>query len=64
MMVHSFNLSTEEAEGGGSLSLKPTWSTKWLLGQPEIHYRTLSKNKKKQNKQTQEPTNQKDLFYL
>jgi hypothetical protein len=28
MVVHDFNRSTREAEAGGSLSLRPAWSTK------------------------------------
>jgi hypothetical protein len=28
VVTHAFNLSTQEAEAGGSLSLRPAWSTK------------------------------------
>jgi hypothetical protein len=28
MVVHAFNPSTQEAEAGGFLSLRPAWSTK------------------------------------
>ena len=27
MVAHTFNLSTQEAEAGGFLSLRPAWST-------------------------------------
>jgi hypothetical protein len=42
-VVHAFNLSTWEAEAGGSLSLRPAWFTKQVPRQPALH----SKNKKK-----------------
>lgn len=32
MVVHTFNSSTQEAEPGGSLSLRLTWSTKQVRG--------------------------------
>ena len=41
MVAHTFNPSTWEAEAGGFLSLRPAWSTKWVLGQPR---ETLSWN--------------------
>jgi hypothetical protein len=51
VMVHSFNPSTWEAEALGSLSLRPTWSTESVPGQPWLHPETLSqKKKKKKNK--------------
>lgn len=45
--THIFNLCTQEAEEGLSLSSRPAWSTQWIPGQPE----TLLQNKK-QNPQT------------
>jgi hypothetical protein len=49
---HTFNPSTWEAEAGGFLSLRPAWSTQWVLGQPGLHRETLSlkKNKNKNKK--------------
>ena len=32
VVVHAFNLSTWEAEAGGFLSSRPTWTTKWVPG--------------------------------
>jgi hypothetical protein len=51
--AHTFNPSTREAEAGGFLSLRPAWSTKWVLGQPGLYREILSqKTKTKTNKQT------------
>ena len=52
VVAHTFNPSTLEAEAGGSLSLRPAWSTEWVPGQPGIHRRTLSQKQtnKQQNK--------------
>ena len=41
-MAHTFNPSTQEAEAGGSLSLRSTWSKERVPGQPRIHRETLS----------------------
>ena len=46
-MVHTFNSSTQEAEAGRSLSLRPAWSTEWVSGQPGIYREILSQEKKK-----------------
>jgi hypothetical protein len=43
-VVHAFNPSTQEAEAGRFLSLRPAWSTKWVPGQPGLHRE--KKNKK------------------
>ena len=54
MVVHTFNPSSWEAEAGGFLSSRPAWSTKWVLGQPELYRETLSrKTKKKKTKKKQ-----------
>jgi hypothetical protein len=42
MVAHTFNLSTREAEAGWSLRSRPSWSTEWVPGQPELHRETLS----------------------
>lgn len=42
VVVQAFNLSTQEAEAGVSLSLRPAWSTYQLPGQPTLHSETLS----------------------
>ena len=49
-MGHTFRPSTEEAESGGSLSLRPAWSTERVLGHPWLHRKTLSQEKKGQQK--------------
>jgi hypothetical protein len=36
VLMHTFNLSTWEAEAGESLSSRPTWSTDRVLGQPSL----------------------------
>jgi hypothetical protein len=45
VMAHAFNPSTWKAEAGKSLSLRPAWSTEWVLGQPGLHRETLSQKK-------------------
>ena len=37
VVVHPFNPSTQEAEAGRSLSLRPAWSTEGLPVQPGLH---------------------------
>jgi hypothetical protein len=37
-----FNPRIQEAEAGGSLSLRPVWSTEWVPRQPGSHRETLS----------------------
>jgi hypothetical protein len=46
VLVHTFNPSSREAEAGRFLSLRPAWSTKWVLGQPELYREILSQEKK------------------
>ena len=47
MVVHTFNPNIQEAEAGGSLSLRPAWSTEQVLGQtPKPHKETLFQKKK------------------
>jgi hypothetical protein len=50
-----FSSSILEAEAGGSLSLRPAWSIKQVLGQPRLQRETKQKTKKK--KQKQKPKN-------
>jgi hypothetical protein len=53
VVVYACNPSTWEAEAGGFLSLRPTWSTEWVLGQPGLHRETLSwKTNKQTNKRS------------
>jgi hypothetical protein len=33
--VHSFNPSNQKAEEGGSLGVRPAWSTERISGQPK-----------------------------
>jgi hypothetical protein len=41
VVAHTFSPSTQEAEAGGSLSLRPAWSTDQVLGQPEEKQNTI-----------------------
>ena len=36
VLAHDFNPSIWEAEAGRSLSSRPVWSKKWVLGQPGL----------------------------
>jgi hypothetical protein len=52
MVAHAFNPSTQKAETGGFVSLRPACSTEWVPGQPELYGETLSqKQNKTKNKQ-------------
>jgi hypothetical protein len=46
VVAHTFSPSTGEAEAGRFLSWMPSWSTKQVPGQPEVH---REPNKTKQN---------------
>jgi hypothetical protein len=50
VVVHTFNSSTQDAEAGGSLNLRPVWTTEWAPGQPNLHRETLSQNKQTNKK--------------
>jgi hypothetical protein len=41
VVAHAFNPSTQEAEAGGSLSLRPAWFTEQVPGQPWLPRETL-----------------------
>jgi hypothetical protein len=41
VVVYAFNPSTQEAEAGQSLTLRPAWSTEQVLGQPRLHREAL-----------------------
>ena len=43
-----FNPSTQEAEAGRSLSLRPAWSSEQVPGQPRLHRESRSAEKKNQ----------------
>jgi hypothetical protein len=46
MVVSTFeDPSTRETEAGRSLSLKPTWSTELIPGQPGLHRETMALKK-------------------
>ena len=40
--AHTFDLSTQEAEAGGSFEFEAAWSTELIPGQPGLHRETLS----------------------
>jgi hypothetical protein len=62
VVVHTFDPSTWETEVGRSLSLRTTWSTEQVLGQPELHRETLShKQTNKQQTQKQNTKQNKTL---
>ena len=56
--THRVNPSTLEAEAGGSLCLRPVWSTERVPGQPGLHRETLSPENKQTNKQNNQPYKQ------
>jgi hypothetical protein len=60
VVVHAFNLSTWEAEAGGFLSLRPTWSTKGVPGQPGLYRETLSRKTKNKQKNKKQKKNKKN----
>ena len=52
---HTFNPSTQEAEAGGCLSLRPpglSWVRLRVPGQPGLHRETLFLTNEQRNKQT------------
>ena len=56
-MVHAFNPNTQEAEAGGSLSLRPDWSTEQVPGQaPKLQRNPVLKNKQNKTKQKNKMT--------
>jgi hypothetical protein len=56
VVVHAFNPSIWEAEGGRFLSLRTAWSTKCVPGQPGLYREALSlKSKKPKQKQKPKP---------
>jgi len=54
-------LSTWKAEARGFLSLRPTWSTEWVPGQPGLHRETLSSNKQTNKNRKKEKKKKKQL---
>jgi hypothetical protein len=55
MTTHTFNPSTQETEAEGSLSLRPEWPTKQILGQPRLPRETLpQKIKRRKGRERQE----------
>lgn len=48
VMAHAFNSNTQKAEAGGSL--RPAWSTEWVLGHPKPHRKTLTQKAKPKKK--------------
>jgi hypothetical protein len=43
VVEHVFNPSIQEAEAGGSLSLRPVWSSELISGQSGLHRNCLEK---------------------
>jgi hypothetical protein len=60
VVAYTFNPSTCEAEAGRFLSLRPAWSTEWVLGQPGLYRETLSQ-KTKTNRQNKNKNNKKKI---
>ena len=54
MVAHAFNPSTWEAEAGTPMNLRPTWSTEWVSGEPELQRETLFQNKQTNKQKTQQ----------
>jgi hypothetical protein len=50
----TFNPSTQEAEAGGSLSLRPVWSINLVPGQPGLYRETVSQKENKRKKDNSE----------
>ena len=46
VVPHTFNPSTQEVEATGFLSLRHTWSTEQVPGQPRLHREALLKTQK------------------
>ena len=59
VVAHTFTPSIWGAEAGGSVSLRPAWSTEGVSGQPELHRNNLPR-KTKQNKTSKLKTNKKN----
>jgi hypothetical protein len=67
VVVHTFNLSTQEAEAGQSLNSSPAWSTDQVPGWPERkarynpvskqHHQTKQNNTKQKRKKEEEKIN-------
>ena len=51
-MVYDLNPRTREAEEGGFLSFRPSWSTEGASGQTKIHSETKTKNNNKKKTTT------------
>ena len=69
VVAHAFYPSTQEAEAGGFLSLRPAWSTKWVPRQPGLYRETLSsktkkKKKKKKKRKRKKESKQASIFLV
>jgi hypothetical protein len=62
-VAHAFNPRTQEAEAGGSLSLRPAWSTQRVPGQPGLHKETLPRKKKKLKKKILKERDKSQKYY-
>jgi hypothetical protein len=51
-VVHAFGSSTRDAEAGRSLSSRPAWSTKQVLGQSGLKRENLLETNKQTNRTT------------
>jgi hypothetical protein len=60
VVVHAFNPNIWEAEAGRFLSLRPAWSTEWVLGQPGLQRNPVSKTNKQTNKNKKQKTKTKE----
>ena len=62
MLTHIFNFSTQVAEPGRSLSLRPVWSTDGVPGQSGLHRKTQSQKQQQQQRRQQQQKQHYDLW--
>lgn len=61
--MHAFNPSTQEAETGGFLSLRSTWSTEQVSGQPgRATQRNPVSKERKEGREKEERKKEKSLL--
>jgi len=63
-LAHTFNPSTQEAEAGEPLSLRPAWSTRWVPGQPGLHTEIMSEKQNKTKQPNKQPEENTTFYFL